>query len=191
MLMLFIALLQMSIVNDSYMNMILPEDISSRLKDFITGGRNFPYIKEKEIMCLLYVYGKDHKIKNEIEVKEAFDLADRTVANVTKEIEYYNNSKARFDTEFVKSKYIRRELQILHEQHISNPKIWNDPTILTDSFARHVSFHHQEYFFQVFGPLKESDLLSEIREDLVNRILMIGFNKRDQSVLPFKHSLVP
>ena len=186
-----IALLQMSIVNDSYMNMILPEDISSRIKDFMSGRKDFPYIKENEITCLLYVYGKDRKINNEIEVNEAIDLANRTVANVDKEIDFYNNSKARFDTEFIKSKYIRRELQILQEQHGSKPKIWNDPTILSDSFARHVSFHQQRYFFQIFGPLKGTDLLNEIREDLVNRIVMVGFNKRDQDVLPFKHSLVP
>ena len=181
----------MSIVNDSYMNMILPEDISSRIKDFISGRKDFPYIRENEIMCLLYVYGKDRKIKSEIEVKEAIDLANRTVANVDKEIDYYNNSKARFDTEFIKSKYIRRELQILQEHHGKGHKIWSDPTILSDSFARHISFYQQKYFFQIFGPLKGTDLLNEIREDLVNRIVMVGFNKSDQDFLPFKHSLVP
>ncbi len=181
----------MSIVNDSYMNMILPEDIASRIRDFVSGRKEFPYIRENEIMCLLYVYGKDRMIKSDIEVNEAFDLADRTVANVDKEIEYYNNSEARFDTEFLKSKYIQRGLQIGQEQHGSSSNIWNDPTILSDSFARHVSFHQQKYFFQIFGPLNGTDLLSEIREDLVSRIVMVGFNKGDQNGLPFKHSLVP
>ena len=64
----------MSIVSDSYMNMILPEDISFRIRDFITGDRDFPYIKENELMCLLYVYGKDHEVKTETEINEAFDL---------------------------------------------------------------------------------------------------------------------
>jgi hypothetical protein len=181
----------MSIISDSYMNLILPEDISTRIRDFITGGRDFPYIEENELMCLLFVYGRDHRVKTETEVNETLDLVERTVANITKEIEYYNNSKARFNTEFIKSKYIRRELQIVQEQHTSKLQIWNDPTVLTDSFARHVSFHRQEYFFQVFGPLEESELLTELRGDLMNRIVMVGFNRRDQSFVPFKHSLVP
>ncbi len=182
----------MSVVNDSYMNMILPEDISGRIRDFVSGRRGFPYISENEITCLLYVYGKDLMVKSATEVNEAIDLANRTVANVEKEIEYYNNSKARFDTEFIKSKYVRRGLQLVQEQqHGSRLEIWNDPTILSDSFARHISFHQQKYFFQIFGPLKETDLLNEIREDLVNRVVMVGFNKGNQNGLPFKHSLIP
>ena len=106
------------------------------------------------------------------------------VTNIIKEIEYYNNSKARFDAEFIKSKYIRRELQMVQEQHVSKPQIWNDPTVLTDSFARHVSFHRQEYFFQVFGPLKESELLTELGRISVNRIVMVAFNRRDQECCP-------
>lgn len=173
------------------MNMIFPEDISHRIKDFIMGQRDFPYIKENELTCLLYVYGKDHRVKTKSEVNEVLDLAERTSTSIIKEIEYYNNSKTRFDSDFIKSEYIRRELQMLQEQHNSKPQIWNDPTILADSFARHVSFYRQEYFFQVYGPLKASELLAEIRDNLVDRIVMVGFNRKDQNLVPFQHSLIP
>jgi hypothetical protein len=69
------------------MNVILPEDVSIRIRDFITGSRDFPYIEENELMCLLFVYGRDHRIKTETEVNETLDLVERTVANITKEIE--------------------------------------------------------------------------------------------------------
>jgi hypothetical protein len=181
----------MSVVSDCYMNMILPEDISLRIRNFVMGEQDFPYIKESELACILYVYGKYHKVKTEWGVKEAVDIAERTAANFAKEIEYYNNSMTRFDSEVIKSKYIRRELQILQDHHNSKPQIWNDPTILSDSFARHISFYRQEYFFQVYGPLKDSELLMDIREDLVDRIVMIGFNRKDESAIPFQHPMIP
>lgn len=182
----------MTVIGDSYMDMILPEDISDRIKHFMSGRQNFPYIKEDEIMCLFYIYGKEHKVKNQHESIEATDLAERTVSSVNRDVEYYSNSAdVKIDPEFTKSKYIRRELQISIERQNSQRQLWNDPTVLSDCFVQHISYYKQHYFFQIYGPLKESELIKDIREKLCNRIVMIGYNRKDQSFLPFQHPLTP
>ena len=52
----------MTIAADSYLAMILPEDISKRIAEFITGQTNFPIIGENELMCIFCLYGKNKKV---------------------------------------------------------------------------------------------------------------------------------
>src|SRR5690349_732565 len=80
----------MSIVVDSYMSIIFPEDISNRIAYFIAGRHNFPFIRHNELICIFYLYGKDNKVNGEKELKEVIYLADRTVANMATDIEIYN-----------------------------------------------------------------------------------------------------
>ena len=74
----------MTIVADSHMGMILPEDISSRIAEFMAGRQNFPFIKNDELICIFYLFGKNNKVNSDEELKEVIDLADRTVANMTR-----------------------------------------------------------------------------------------------------------
>lgn len=186
----------MTIIADSHMRMILPEDISKRIAEFMAGRQNFPFIKTDELICIFYLFGKNNKISSDEEQKEVIDLADHTVANMSRDIEIYSNSlkTKKIDSEFIRSKYINRELQITVEKKADDVKeeqIWNDPTILSECFAQHVSYYDQEYFFHIYGPLREFELIKHIREDLVGRMVMIGYNRKEEKSLPFHHPLIP
>ena len=50
------------IVIDSYMAMILPDDIAERISGFIAGKRNFPFVGPDELMSIMYLYGRNSKI---------------------------------------------------------------------------------------------------------------------------------
>src|SRR5919109_3049800 len=156
--------MHMAIVADSYMRIILPEDISTRIAEFMAGMRNFPFIRDNELICVFYLYGRNSKVNGEEEMKEVIDLAERTVANLTRDIEIYNNSpKAKMNSEFIRSKYINRGLQITVEEKnttdIKGARVMKDPTILSDCFAQHISYYNQEYFFQIYGPFTERELI--------------------------------
>ena len=49
----------MTITTDSYMNIILPENISKRIEEFMRGNENFPFIESNELICILYLYGEE------------------------------------------------------------------------------------------------------------------------------------
>jgi hypothetical protein len=133
-------------------------------------------------------------VKGREQKQRVIDLAERTVAVMTKNIEIYKNGpKEKLDSEFIRSKYINRRLQIIAEKQkefIKN-QVLNDPILLSDCFIQHISLYNQEYFFQIYGPLKESDLLTAIREDLVDTMVMIGYNRKNEKFLPFDHALIP
>ena len=70
------------IVADSYMAMVLPDDISQRIAEFIAGRRSFPFIECDELVCMMYLYGKDGRVSDK-EVEEVRNLAQRTAASGT------------------------------------------------------------------------------------------------------------
>jgi len=181
------------IINDSYMRIVLPEDISSRIDRFISGKLDFPFIEKAEILHILYIYGKTDKVKSEKEISEAIDLARRTAEQMSRDIQSYKSGpKTRMDSEFIRSKFINRQLQIAVEQkEITRQAVLNDPVTLADSFALHIAYYEQDFFFQVFGPIKPDQLLKDIREELEHRMVMIGYNKKDENSLPFQHALIP
>ena len=184
----------MTIVPDSYMGMILPEDLSNRIEAFIRGEQKFPFIKDNELTCIFCLYGRKRRVKEEEQKRQVIDLAERTVALMIKNIEIYKNGpKEKMDSEFIRSKYINRQLQIIVEsqKEVIKDQLLNDPTLLSDCFIQHISLYNQEYFFQIYGPLKESDLLTDIRKDLVERMVMIGYNRKNEKFLPFRHPLIP
>jgi hypothetical protein len=186
----------MTIVADSHMGIILPEDISNRIAEFMAGRQNFPFIKADELICIFYLFGKNNKVNSDEELKEVIDLADRTVSKMTRDIEIHSNSlkTKKVDSEFMRSKYINRELQITVEKKaddVKEERIWNDPMILSDCFAQHVSYYNQEYFFHIYGPLRESEMIKHARIDLLGRMVMIGYNRKGEKSLPFHHALIP
>lgn len=185
----------MTIAADSYLAMILPEDISKRIADFITGQTNFPFIGENELMCIFCFYGKNKKVNGNKELQEVIDVADHTADNMSATIGRYKNSpKSKMNSEFTRVKYLNRELQISVEKKgdvITQDQVFNDPVILSDCFAQHVAYYNQEYFFQVYGPFKDCEVIKAMREYLVGRMIMIGYNRKDQHSLPFYHPLIP
>jgi hypothetical protein len=184
----------MTIISDTYMRMILPEDISYRLSEFIAGRQNFPFIRNEELMCIFYLYGKKNGVRYDKECNEVMNLAENTVMNLQRDIETYNDSsKSKMNSQFIYSKFINRQLQVTVEEkkRVSKERILNDPIIISDCFAQHVSYYNQEYFFQLYGPLREYDLINDVRKYLLGRMVMLGFNRKTEQSLPFQNAFIP
>ena len=178
------------------MGMIFPENISERIAAFVEGKQNFPFIHSNELMCIFFLYGRNRKVNSENEYKEVIDLAGHTFAKISKDISAYSsNSKIKSITEFARSNYINRGLQITVEKKTDDvnleERIFSDPAILLDCFARHVAYYNQEFFFEVYGPLKDLDITKDMHRYLLGRMVMIGFNRKDLKTLPFGHPLIP
>ena len=178
--------------------MILPEDISERISSFIAGSLDFPFIKEDEVISLLYIYGRNNRIVSQPE--QVLAIAKKTVETLEHTIGKYRiGPKSFFDSEFSRNNYIRRQLQITVEKddnkndknrpNISR-RIINDPVILSECFSQHVAFFDQKYSFFIYGPLKENELTRDIVNLLSGNIVMLGYNK-EQDKLPFDHPIIP
>lgn len=186
------CLLAGMIVADSYMAMLLPDNIAGRIAEFVAGQRSFPFVSPDELMCLMYLYGKTGMV-SENEIDEATNLAHLTASQLGQEIDIYVNSSAsKLDPEYIRSKYINRELQLAVENkpNIKN-RMTGDPSILSDCFAQHVAHYRQNYFFELFGPLKDSELTSNIRPVLSGRMVMVCCNKKGIQETGLTHPLIP
>jgi hypothetical protein len=177
------------IVADSHMAMVLPDNISSRIEEFIAGKRTFPFIGRNELVCLMYLYGKSGKVSvEEIQVVNGF--AQRTVLQLGQEIDNYTNTSAsKLDPEYIRSRYINRELQLTVEK--KPDRIGGDPTIISDCFAQHIAYYKQEYFFELYGPLKDLELTSDIRSVLACRMVMTCYNRNGLHETGLSHPLIP
>jgi hypothetical protein len=177
------------IVSDSHMAMVLPDDIVSRIAEFIAGKRSFPFIERGELVCVMYLYGKTAGV-GEKEVEEVNGLAQRTASQLSQEIDIYaNSSAAKLDPEYIRSRYINRQLQLAVEN--KPDRMAGDPAILSDCFAQHVAYHRQEYFFELYGPLKDAELTSDIRPMLARRMVMTCYNRKDAHETGLGHPLIP
>ena len=186
----------MAIVADSYMGMIFPENISERISGFLDGKLDFPFIYGDELMCIFFLYGRKLKVNGEDEYKQVIDLARQTYQKISKDIKAHS-AITEIDriTELVRSNYVNRGLQITVETRGKgvnvDQRFFSDPMILSDCFARHIAYYDQGFFFQLYGPLKGSDLTRNIQEILQGRMVMIGYNRMDHKSLPFEHPLMP
>ena len=181
------------IVIDSYMAMILPDDIAERISGFIAGKVNFPFVGRDELMCIMYLYGRNSKIA-ESEIEEVSSLAQHTASQLGQEIDIYMNSSAsKLETEYIRSKYINRELQLSVERKPQDIKkrILGDPAIISDCFMHHVAYYKQDYFLELYGPLKDSQLTLDIRSALAHRMVMVCYNRKGMHETRLAHPLIP
>lgn len=181
------------IVIDSYMAMILPDDIAERISEFIAGKRNFPFVGPDELMSIMYLYGRNSKI-GECEIDEVSSLAQYTAFQMGQEIDIYiNSSTSKLETEYIRSKYINRELQLAVERKPQDVKkrIAGDPAIISDCFAQHVAYYKQDYFLELYGPLRDSQLTSDIRSALAHRMVMVCYNRKGVQETRLAHPLIP
>jgi hypothetical protein len=177
------------IVADSYMAMVLPDDIAKRIAEFIAGRRGFPFIERDELACVMYLYGKAGRV-GESEVEQVNNLAQRTASQLGQEIDIYTNSSARkLDSEYIRSKYINRQLQLAVDN--KPDRMAGDPAIISDCFAQHVAHYKQDYFFELYGPLKDAELTSDIRPALAGRMVMTCYNKKGAQETGLAHPLIP
>jgi hypothetical protein len=186
----FLILLSGLIVADSNMAMVLPDDISSRLSDFVVGRRSFPFLEKDETACLMYLFGKRWGVADP-DIEEASEVAKRTAGQMSVEIERYKNgSQALFESDYIRSKFLNRGLQLAVEKKLVGDRLVNDPVVLSECFAQHVAFYKQDYFFGLYGPLKVTELTNDIRPALLARMIMVCYNRRNEGDLG-SHPLVP
>ncbi len=177
------------IVSDSHMAMLLPDDIASRITEFVSGKRAFPFVGRDELMCMMYLYGRSGRVI-EKEVQEVNGLAQRTASQLGQEIDIYANSSAtKLDPEYIRSKYVNRQLQLAVEN--KPDRLAGDPAIVSDCFAQHVAYYKQDYFFELYGPLKDAELTSDIRPALAGRMVMICYNRKGAHETGLAHPLIP
>jgi hypothetical protein len=178
------------IVADSHLAMILPDDIAGRIAGFVAGRRDFPFIEKDELICMMYLYGRSGGVRNESDANEAAGLAQKTAAQMSTDIDFYINSSAgRLDSEYIRSKYVNRQLQLAVEKKDAG-RIAGDPAILSDCFAQHVAYYKQDYFFGLYGPLKDTELTADIRPALSGRMVMVCYNRKGEQELT-QHPLIP
>jgi hypothetical protein len=173
--------------------MILPDDIAERISGFIAGKRNFPFVGPDELMSIMYLYGRNSKI-GEGEIDEVSSLAQHTASQMGQEIDIYiNSSTSKLETEYVRSKYINRELQLTVERKLQDVKkrIAGDPAIISDCFAQHVAYYKQDYFLELYGPLRDSQLTSDIQSALAHRMVMVCYNRKGVQETRLAHPLIP
>ena len=180
------------IVADSYMAMLLPDDIARSITEFIAGRRSFPFVGREMLMCMMYLYGKSGRV-GEKEIGEVNSFAHRTASQLGQDIDIYaNSSAAKLDSEYIRSKYINRELQLAVENTADiKTRIAGDPAIISDCFAQHVAYYKQDFFFELYGPLKDSDLTSDIRSMLAGRMVMTCYNRKGAQEIGLAHPLIP
>ena len=105
---------------------------------------------------------------------------------------YVNSSAGKLDPEYIRSKYTNRQLQLAVEKKDggSGERIAGDPAVISDCFAQHVAFYKQDYFFGLYGPLKDQELTSDIRPALSGRMVMVCYNRKGEQELAQHHLAV-
>jgi hypothetical protein len=155
---------------------------------------DFPFLGKDELLAVFYLFGKDYEVIGESEVNAASDLAKRTVDQVTRDIRVYITMPQKMDARFTRENYTKRSLQIVVDSSGSRQsdvdrRVAGDPIILSDCFAQHVAYHRQDFFFELFSPLKAEQLPPALENRLEGRMLLLGFNVKNMQSLPFKNSL--
>ncbi len=183
------------------MGIFLPADISQRVTFFIQGKLCFPFIKKDELIGAFFMFGKNNGIYGQDEILAATDLAKRTVAHLTRIVRIFHSSSNRMDSDFIRESYTKRVLEIsvelqhnmtnIHFTVEKKKRIAGDPTILTNCFAQHIACHKQDQFFEIFLPLKDNQLPVSLRSKLTDRMLLLGYNVKDSSCLPYESTIVP
>jgi hypothetical protein len=189
----------MILSNDSYMGIFQPLDVQSRILQFMDGKLTFPFIRDDEVMGVFFLFGKDGRIRNSIDILNAKDLARNGMDQITKEVKLCHAISNRTTFDFVRENYTRRALQISTGTNNSSKRdsfdirdrISGDPTILISCFAQHIAYYRQDYFFELLNPLRPAQIPAHLRERMELRMLLLGFNTKNVENLPYNSTLVP
>lgn len=179
------------------MGYFLPFDIYDRISKFLKGNLEFPFIEKSEILGIFFLFGKNIGIKTELDVLSVKDIAQRTIAQLKREI-FLSKNIVDSNVELIKENYQRRVLQIYVElqkspsysQDAINKRIVRDPTILMSCYAQHISYFRQKCFFEIYDPFKKDQLNKKLYDLLLDRMVMISYNVEKPHNLPF-NSLQP
>ena len=189
------------IISDSYMGIFLPRDFSNRVLNFINGKSNLPFTQKDEIIASFYIFGKDHKVKGELEITNVKDIARKTMEQVARQVRIYANNPISMNQESLRENFNKRSMQILIDSNNKNSnkkinfditkRISRDPTILSECYAWHLAYYKQDYFFKLFNPLRGTNLPPDLAEQLEGRMLMLGFNVKNSAKLTYDDPMIP
>lgn len=179
------------------MGYFLPFDIYDRISKFLKGNLEFPFIEKSEILGIFFLFGKNIGIKTELDILYVKDIAQRTIAQLKREI-FLAKNIVDSNVEIIKENYKRRVLQIYVElqksphysQDTINKRIVRDPTILMSCYAQHISYFRQKCFFEIYDPFKKEQLNKKLYDLLLDRMVMISYNVEKPHDLSF-NSLQP
>lgn len=189
------------IISDSYMGIFIPNDFSYRVLNFINGKTNLPFIEKDELIASFYIFGKDHKVNGDLEITNVKDIARKTMEQIARQIRFYAYNPINMNQDLLRENFNKRSMQILIESDIKHvnkqinfdltKRISKDPTILSDCYAWHLAYYKQDYFFKLFNPFRGINVPADLVEQLEGRMLMLGFNVKDSTKLPYYDPIIP
>ena len=183
------------------MGVFIPRDFSYRVLNFINGKTNLPFTQKDELVASFYIFGKDHKINGQLEITNVKDIARKTMEQVARQVRIYTNNPLNMNQEMLRENFNKRSMQILIDSNSKNSnkkvnfditkRISKDPTILSECYTWHLAYYRQDYFFKLFNPLRGIDLPADLVEQLEGRMLLLGFNVKDSTKLPYDDPIIP
>jgi hypothetical protein len=183
------------------MGIFIPRDFSYRVLNFINGKTNLPFTQKDELVASFYIFGKDHKVNGQLEITNVKDIARKTMEQVARQVRIYANNPLNMNQEMLRESFNKRSMQILIDSNSKNSnkkvnfditkRISKDPTILSECYTWHLAYYKQDYFFKLFNPLRGIDLPADLVEQLEGRMLLLGFNVKDSTKLPYDDPIIP
>jgi hypothetical protein len=169
--------------------------------NFINGKINLPLTQKDELVASFYIFGKDHKVNGESEITNAKDVARKTMEQIARQVRSYATNPISMNQDLLRENFNKRSMQILIDSNNKNSntkvnfdltkRISKDPTILSDCYSWHLAYYRQDYFFKLFNPLRGIDLPADLVEQLEGRMLMLGFNVKNSTKLPYSDPIIP
>ena len=183
------------------MGIFIPRDFSYRVLNFINGKTNLPFTQKDELVASFYIFGKDHRVNGQLEITNVKDIARKTMEQTARQVRIYTNNPLNMNQEMLRENFNKRSMQILIDSNSKNSnkkvnfditkRISKDPTILSECYTWHLAYYKQDYFFKLFNPLKGIDLPADLVEQLEGRMLLLGFNVKDSTKLPYDDPIIP
>jgi hypothetical protein len=183
------------------MGIFIPRDFSYRVLNFINGKTNLPFTQKDELVASFYIFGKDHRVNGQLEITNVKDIARKTMEQVARQVRIYANNPLNMNQEMLRENFNKRSMQILIDSNSKNSnkkvnfditkRISKDPTILSECYTWHLAYYKQDYFFKLFNPLRGIDLPADLVEQLEGRMLLLGFNVKDSTKLPYDDPIIP
>jgi len=183
------------------MGIFIPRDFSHRVLNFINGKTNLPFTQKDELVASFYIFGKDHRVNGQLEITNVKDIARKTMDQVASQVRIYANNPINMNQEMLRENFNKRSMQILIDSNSKNSnkkvnfditkRISKDPTILSVCYAWHLAYYKQDYFFKLFNPLQGIDLPADLVDQLEGRMLLLGFNVKDSTKLPYDDPIIP
>ena len=183
------------------MGIFIPRDFSYRVLNFINGKTNLPFTQKDELVASFYIFGKDHRVNGQLEITNVKDIARKTMEQTARQVRIYANNPLNMNQEMLRENFNKRSMQILIDSNSKNSnkkvnfditkRISKDPTILSECYTWHLAYYKQDYFFKLFNPLRGIDLPADLVEQLEGRMLLLGFNVKDSTKLPYDDPIIP